>query len=133
MSIKHGMPRKFRTRKQNSVNTTTAKHYKFRNGPAQTHALPGQCIRSARNGTPHKPDLLLFASMAFNIIAPTSTQKPVDASEGDRLYTGIRKQQQNAGFAKKRFLASRHKPKLSQPTHLSPAANPRQKEPRGKT
>ena len=67
---------------------------------------------------------------APSTVVPTSTQKPVDVSEGDRLYTRIRKQQQNAGFAKKFLLASGQRPELSQPTHLSPATDPRRAEPR---
>src|SRR5262249_12199168 len=133
MSIQREMARKFRTRKQTSLNTTAAKHYEFRNGPAQTQAPPGQYVCRARNGTPYKPDLLLLAGTALNTVVPTSTQKPIDASEGDRLYTRINKQQQNARFAKKCFLASRQKPELSQPIHLSPAADPHRIEPRGKT
>src|SRR5262249_7198995 len=131
VSIKRGTTRKFRTHKQTGLNTTAAKHYEFRNGPAQTQAPPGKYIRRARNGTPYKPDLLLLANTAVNTIVPTSTQKPIDASEGDRLYTRINKQKQNAGFAKKCFLASRYKPELSQSTHLSPAADPHRIELRG--
>ena len=99
------MARKSHARKHNRRNTTAAKHYELRNGPAQTQALPGQYIRRTRNGTLYKPDLLLVVNTALNTVVPMSTQKPVDVFEGDRLYTGIRKQQQNAGFAKKCFFS----------------------------
>jgi hypothetical protein len=90
MSIKRRMAGKFRTRKQNSLNATTAKHYEFHNGPAQTQALPRRKIRCARNGTAYEPDLLLVKIGAT--IVPTSTQKPLKVSEGDRLNAHIGKQ-----------------------------------------
>jgi hypothetical protein len=92
MSIKQGMARKFRTCKQNRMNTTAAKHYEFHNGPAQTQAPPWQYIRRAGNGTPYKPDLLLVAKTGPTIVPP-SAQKPVEVSEGDRLNAHIGKQQ----------------------------------------
>jgi hypothetical protein len=95
MSVKWGMARKSHARKQDTWDAAAAKHYKLRNWSAQTQALPRQYIRSSWNGTTHKPDFLVVVNTISNTAIPTITQKTVDVFEGDCLYTGTRKHQQD--------------------------------------
>ena len=41
----------------------------------------------------NKPDLLFMVNIGLNTVIPTSTQEPIDVSEGDYLYARVRGEQ----------------------------------------
>src|SRR5262249_20757817 len=85
------------------------------------------------NGMMYKPNLFLLVNRARNTTLTTSTQKPLDVSEGDRPYRCIRKRQQNACFAKRFLLAPGQMPEFTQAAHLSPAIIPPRPAPQERT